>query len=173
MALTRNQKKNAIDLYQGLYKKSNNLCVVVWKSIPVVEYNKIRMMLDDVGSTAKVIKKRLFLKTFEDTISWIEISKVDWVLMSITSWSQDDYAWLKVINTINKKFKKEWKPYKFDYIWWIFDKTWKDWEYISWLATLPSKEESLSKFLYLLKYPIQSIAIAFDKIREKKESQTK
>lgn len=44
----------------------------------------------------------------------------------------------------------------------------KDAKYVTTLATLPSKEELLAKFLFLLKYPIQSFTIALDKIRQQK-----
>jgi ribosomal protein L10 len=40
------------------------------------------------------------------------------------------------------------------------------------LATIPSKEELISKLLYLLKFPIQGTASVLDKIREKKEKET-
>jgi len=36
------------------------------------------------------------------------------------------------------------------------------------LASIPSKEELIGKFLYLLKYPMQSTAAVLDQIAKKK-----
>jgi ribosomal protein L10 len=41
------------------------------------------------------------------------------------------------------------------------------------LASLPSKEELLSKFLYLLKYPIQSFAATLKQVADKKAAEGK
>jgi ribosomal protein L10 len=37
------------------------------------------------------------------------------------------------------------------------------------MANLPSKEEAVSKLLFLLNYPVQSFVRVLDAIREKKE----
>lgn len=170
MALTKKQKQSAIESYKKLLKGSKNISVVLGKWIPATEYNNIRMKLEETWAVAKVVKKRLFIKSFEK-IEGLEMPKVDGILMSICAQWEDEYAGLKAIATMNKLFRKEGKEYKFEYVGWIFENTRKSSEFVSRLATLPTKEESISKLLYLLQYPIQSIAIALDKIREKKENQ--
>jgi hypothetical protein len=46
----------------------------------------------------------------------LSIPKVDGVLMAVCGNGEDEYAGLKVINTMNKYFKKEGKEYKLEYI---------------------------------------------------------
>ena len=49
-----------------------------------------------------------------------------------------------------------------------YGNAWKDAAYVSELANIPSKEELVGKFLYLLKYPIQATAGVLDQIAKKK-----
>lgn len=68
----------------------------------------------------------------------------------------DEYAPLKVVANKNKEYQADKAiEYGFDYIGGWFDKQWFDGEYVSELANIPSKDELIGKFLYLLKYPMQ------------------
>jgi ribosomal protein L10 len=50
----------------------------------------------------------------------------------------------------------------------VFDKEWKDWAYVTELANTPTKEESLSKLVWLLNYPVQHFVATLDQIAKKK-----
>jgi ribosomal protein L10 len=62
---------------------------------------------------------------------------------------------LKIVENYKKEWKKEKAPSKLNYLWGWFDGAWQDAEYVSVLASLPSKEELVWKFLYMVKYPLQ------------------
>lgn len=69
---------------------------------------------------------------------------------------------------MNKVLKKAKRDYQFTYVGGWYEKGWKDAMYVETLAGLPSKEELLGKFLFLLKYPIQSFAATLKQVAEKK-----
>lgn len=80
----------------------------------------------------------------------------------------EDFAPLKVIQKMNKLYKTANARSSFTFLGGWYGKEWKDAEYVSQLASIPSKEELLGKLLFLLKTPVQSLAAVLDKIAEKK-----
>ena len=75
---------------------------------------------------------------------------------------------LKVISDYAKVVKKEWLPYKIEYVGWWMEKVWKEWSYVSEIANLPSKEELISKLLFLFKYPATTFAKVIDEVAKSK-----
>jgi len=79
----------------------------------------------------------------------------------------DMYAPLKVINKWRKNRKKDKLEYGFEYVGGWYDKQWKDSSYVGALADLPTKEELVAKFLFLLNHPVSSFARAMKAIADK------
>ena len=80
---------------------------------------------------------------------------------------EDEYAPLKVINKHTKAWKKAKQEFGFDYVGGWYEKIWKDATHVKELADLPSKEELVGKFLFLLNYPITSFARGLQAIADK------
>lgn len=115
----------------------------------------------------KVVKKRVFLKSLEGTdLEMIEIDTLADSVAIVVSY-EDDYAPLKAVNNHNKAFKKAKQEYGFDYLGGWFDGKRHDGEHVTELANIPSQEELISKLLYLIKYPLQSLAMVADQIAQK------
>jgi ribosomal protein L10 len=75
---------------------------------------------------------------------------------------------LKVVSKIMKDWKKKKVQYGFEYLWGWFDNDWKDSNYVKQLADMPSKEELVGKFMFMMNYPVQSFVQVLDQIAKKK-----
>lgn len=170
MALTRKEKGKLVDSYQWNIKWAKNVVFLQQFWIPVNDINRIRIDIDKEGGKLQVVKKRIFINHAKDaglnggTLDEIEGSAI--VLYSY----QDEFAPLKVIAKYVKQWKKEDKKYSFDYLWGWFDNEWKNKEYVTSLANLPSKAELVWKFLFLMNYPLTGFVRTLDQIKNKQEN---
>ena len=93
-------------------------------------------------------------------------------MMLYSSNEEEPHAPLSVINNFKKKWKKEKKKFEVEYVGGRYDKEWKDKEYVGELAGLPSKEELIGKFLYMLNHPVSSFARVLQAIADKDGEQS-
>jgi len=126
----------------------------------------MRKELHTVWASLKIVRKRLFLRSVKD--AWFQ--DVDHATLdgsiTILYAGEDEMAGLKVVNNYSKLLKKEGRG-SLSFLWAWMEKDWKDGDYISELANVPSKEELLSKLVYLLNYPVQSFAATLNQIADK------
>lgn len=172
MPLSKKAKTELVELYQKKLGDAQNVIVLKQTNITVNDINDLRIQTEEQSSQFNVVKKKVFLKSLEET--WyqsVDLSVLDWSIVLLYLNDAENYSPLKIIDKYIKKNKKEQKMWSFEFIGWWFDKSWKDSDYVQTLSTLPSKEELVSKLLYLLKFPIQWTAAVLDKIREKKETE--
>lgn len=168
MAITKAIKAKLMDDYKRNEEWAINIVALKQFAIPVNEINKVRIELAKVDCKINVVKKRIFWAQMKEFGYWnVELDILEGSIVALYSY-WDAFAWLKVV----EKFRKEWgkwkAKYEVNYIWWWFEKEWKDAEYVNNLATLPSKEELVWKLLYLMNYPLQSFVMALDQIGQKK-----
>lgn len=172
MALTKDQKAKLIEVYQGKIDQASNVVLLEQKGVPVNEVNEIRKLMSSTGWQMLIAKKRLFLQS-----SWkvgcedSNLLKIWWNLTVLFAW-EDEFAPLKAIYKVNKEFAKKKASYGYKYLGWWYWKIWKDAQYVEEMASLPSKEELVGKFLFLLKYPVQSFVAVLDQIKEKADAGT-
>ncbi len=172
MALTKKQKQVVLQGYIDVLKDAKNTVLVLQKWIGVNQSNQLRKNLVSTQTKAIVVRKRLFLRAMDELwMAQSDLWKVDWTIIAVSSMGEDEFAWLKEVHLMNKSFKKAWKKLQYEYLGWWYEKERKDAAYVSELATLPSKEELIGKFLFLLKYPIQSFTATLDQIRQKHETE--
>ena len=154
MALTKKEKRQLVESYEQLIKEADNIVVVNYESISVSTSVAMRKQFKQEGAFYKVVKKKVFARALEN--AWYEVD-LDKLPLSIAAlflkW--DGISTLKVVENYKKEWKKEKATSKMNYLWWWFDGQWKDAEYVKVLASLPSKEELVGKFLYMVKYPLQ------------------
>jgi large subunit ribosomal protein L10 len=170
MALTKKEKAKLIEIYKDLLEKSKNVVVMKQSGVPVNEMNRVRMDVYDSGWKMQVVKKRLFLRALKEIgYEDVDLKKFDGSIVVLYS-IDDEFKPLKAVNKIVKQWKKEKLPYQLEYLWWMYDRKWKDSEYVKDIAELPTKDELIAKFAFLIKYPVQAFVMDLKQIVEKKVS---
>lgn len=171
MALTRKEKKKLLDSYKELLEKSKNVVVMKQDSIPVNEINKVRMDVVDNWWKLQVVKKRLFLMALKESgYEQVDLNKLEGSVIVLYS-LDDEFKPLKALHKIIKWWKKNKAPYKLEYLGGFYDKQWKDADYVKDIAELPTKEELIGKFAFLIKFPVQAFAMNLKQIAEKKSEE--
>lgn len=154
MALTRKKKTELLSEYELLLKDTENIVALWYSNITVSESVSMRKQFKDQGALYKVVKKNIFAIAVKNTNYEIDLSNLP-SSISILFLNGEGIENLKVIEELQKRWKKEKSSSKLEYLGWWFSWEWKDSEYVATLAKLPSKEELVWKFLYMVKYPIQ------------------
>lgn len=172
MPLLKAQKKELAKTYAQQLQQGKNVTVLVFDKIPVNEVNALRMNVADAQWVLQVVKKRVFLKATEGVLDGLTLDQAGTTTMLLYSFNEaDEYAPLKAVQWMIKAWKKEKKEYVLWYIGWWFDKEWKQSAWVNELAWLPTKEELVWKFLFLLNHPVSSFARALQAIADKKASE--
>lgn len=172
MAISKKQKKELVQGYEGDLSSAVNVVILKQSGIPVNESNALRMSLAEMGGKLNIVRKRLFLRSLEAAgYQIVEHKDLDGAVVALYS-TTDEYAPLKEVQKYMKALKKAEKKYGFEYVGGWFDKEWKDAAYVQALATLPTKEELVGKFLFLLKHPVQKFVGTLDAIAKKDGAST-
>ena len=154
MALTKKEKVQLVSDYEQLIKDADNMVVVNYEAIPVSASVAMRKQFRNEWALYKVVKKKVFALAAKNAGLDVDVDNLtSSIAVLFLKW--DGISALKVIEWYKKEWKKEKAPSKLNYLWGWFDWKWEDAEYVSVLATLPSKEELVWKFLYMVKYPLQ------------------
>ncbi len=170
MAITKQQKFDLVSGYATDLAKAKNVVLVKQSGVPVNDSNALRMSLVDIGGKFSVVRKRLFLRSLADAgMETVAHELLDGAVVALYA-TEDEYAPMKELQKFLKAAKKADKQYSVEYVGGWFDKEWKDGAYVSALASLPSKEELVGKFLFLLKHPVQKFVGTLDAIAKKSGS---
>lgn len=168
MPLLRKQKIELASVYLKQMQQALNVVVLSMKGIPVNEMNNVRMDLDDAQWQLAIVKKRVLAKSLGDEFEAVSVDVLEGSVAVLYTHNETDvYAPLKVINKRRKSRKKDKLEYGFEYVGGWYEKQWKDSLYVGTLADLPTKEELVAKFLFLLNHPVSSFARAMKAIADK------
>ena len=168
MALTKERKKQLVEEYKKLLEDAKNVVVMKQSAIPVNEINSVRMAIAEDWGKLQVVKKRLFLRALKET--WyedVDLNVLEGSVIVLYS-LEDEFKPLKALNKIIKKWKKDKQPYVLEYIGGYYEKWWKDADYVKSVAELPTKDELIGQFAFLLKWPVQAFAMNLKQIAESK-----
>lgn len=170
MAITREKKQNLIKQYVQDLKEAKNLVIFKQSGLSVATDADIRREVRETDWKYNVVRKRLFLRALKEA-GYPEVSLDQIPGSAVAVYSRwDEYAPLKVINKYSKEFDKDKKiDTKFEFLWGWFDNEWKDSDYVNEIANIPSREDLLSKLVWIFNYPVQSVASVLDQIAKKKE----
>jgi len=169
MAINKEKKQSLIKEYVQDLQEAKNLVIVKQSWLLVSKDAEVRKNIRGENGKFNVIRKRLFIRALKEAgYPEITLDQIPWSAVAVyAKW--DEYTPLKVINKYLKDFQKEKEPTSsFEFLGWYFDKEWKDSSYVNELANIPSREELLSKLVWLFNYPIQSLTSVLDQIAKKK-----
>ena len=160
-----NQKKAEVKELAEKMQNAKLILLTEYRGINVADDTKLRKDLREAKGTSKVVKNNILKRALDMNGE----NGLDEMLVGPNTviYSKEDYlAPLKVVY----KFSKANENYviKGGYI----DGELKSLEEIMQLATLPSREELLSKLAGSLLQTIAKLAVALDQVKGKKESET-
>lgn len=171
MALTKKQKQVLIDEYTSIITSGKDIVLIEQQWLPVGKVVEFKKELAATAGVSRIVKKRLILQTAEKNgKEAVDVGTLNGSLLALVM-DNEDFAPLKSIVKMNKSFKKLGAKYGYSFLGGWYGDVWKDAAQVSELANIPSKEELVGKFLYLLKYPMQATAGVLDQIAKKKESE--
>ncbi|MDD3262502.1 MAG: 50S ribosomal protein L10 [Candidatus Absconditabacteria bacterium] len=167
MAITKDKKKELLKQYVEDLKNAGSTYIVNQSGISVDVSTKIRKEMKLTDAKFNVLRKRLFLRAVEEAgLEKVDLESLQGATVAIFA-KNEDFTPLKIISKYSKGFEKAGEKSSFGFLGGWTEKKWQDGTYVSELANIPSKEELLSKFIYLLKYPVQSFACVLDQVAKK------
>lgn len=161
MALTKTKKSELIEKYKDILNKSKTLVYVKFKGMSVKDTETLRKELYKDGIAYNVVKKTLWERAINSkNISGDKPEVLE--EMAVIS-GEDLLSPARIANDFAKKHKKV-----FSIIGGIFDGIFKDQKSMIEIATIPSREVLISQIAFLLKSPMQRLAIGINEVAKKK-----
>jgi large subunit ribosomal protein L10 len=161
MALKKEKKVELINLYENALKNSKSAVYVSFKGLPVSKQEGLRKKLFAEQMNYTVVKKSLWDRA-------TSASKIRGEAPAVTAemavlWGNDLLAPARIANDFVKLNKK-----KMAILGGIFDGAFRDANGMLEIANIPPREVLLSQLAYLLKSPMQRIAIAVSEVAKNK-----
>jgi len=161
MALKKAKKAELIDSYTNALKASKSAVYVKFRGLPVGQTMELRSSLFGENVHYTVVKKTLWARATQAVGIKGEAPQVGEELAVV--WGDDLLAPARLAYEFGKTHKDS-----FGILGGIFDGEYKDAKAMMEIATIPPREVLLSQLAYLLKSPMQRIAIAINAVAEKK-----
>lgn len=161
MPITRKKKEEIYEKLQSGLKDSTSAVLVNFHGLLVAEVTELRKKLREAGIKYVVAKKTLARKAFAEQNYKGDMPELKGELA--VAWGDDAIAPAREINDFEKKFKG-----KVSILGGIFEGEYKDRDAMKSIATIPTREVLLSQIAYLLKSPMQRLAIAVSEVAKKK-----
>lgn len=161
MAISKQKKQ---EIYAGLeagLKGAETAVFVNFHGLTVADATELRKKLRESGVSYTVAKKTITKKVLEKMGYKGEIPTLSGELA--IAYGTDQIAPAREINEFEKKFQN-----KVSILGGIFEGAFKDREGMKIIASIPPREVLLSQIAYLLKSPMQRLAIAVSEVAKKK-----
>lgn len=161
MALTKAKKAELIDSYTNALKSAKTAVYVKFKGLPVGQTMELRGKLFDEKTHYTVVKKTLWKRATDALGIKGEAPEVGGELAVV--WGEDLLAPARLAYDFQKTHKES-----FAILGGIFDGEFKDQKAMLSIATIPPKEVLLSQLAFLLKSPMQRLAVGLKAVADKK-----
>ena len=161
MPTTRKKKEETLEKLTDGLKGAVSAVFVNFHKLLVAEATELRKKLREGGIKYSVIKKTLAKRALAGQSYKGEAPKFDGELA--IAWGDDLIAPAREINEFEKKFKN-----KIKILGGIFEREYKDRDWMKSIAMIPTREVLLSQIAYLLKSPMQRFAIAVSEVAKRK-----
>ncbi len=161
MPVSKAKKKEILEkLSEGL-KKAQTVVFANFHGLTVGETTELRKGLREKGVSYMVAKKTLANKVLSEKGYKGEVPALSGELA--IAWGEDQIAPAQGVAEFQKKFEK-----RISILGGVFEGEYKGVEMMQEIASIPPKEVLLSKIAFLLKSPMQRIAIAVNEVAKKK-----
>ncbi len=157
MALTKNKKKELIDEYGKILDNAKTFVYVKFKGLNVKDTESIRKQLYKEGIKYNVVKKTLWNRAV-DTRKYSGEKPVINEEMAVIS-GEDMLTPARLANDFSKLHKNI-----FSIVGGVFDGVFQSEVEMKSIATIPSREVLISQIAFLLKSPIQRLAIGLNEV---------
>lgn len=161
MAISKDKKKSVVASFNDMLSGASSVAFVKFNKLTVKEANALRRSLRAEGVTYKVGKKTLLRRVLGDLGIKGELPELEGEIAVAAS--TDALAPARVVYEFQKTHKE-----MISLVGGVFEGEYKDKEAMLSIATIPSREVLLSQIAYLLKSPIQRLAIAVNEVSKQK-----
>lgn len=157
------EKEVLLKEFEDLLDNYSDFFILDNKGLSVADFSELRESLKEGDAICRVVKNRVFKIALKNK----KIKDLDNFFVGFNGvvFSNESIKAAKTISSFVEK-KNEKVSIKAGYS----EKKIVNVEYIEELSRLLTKEELIAKLLWLLNYPVQSLAIVLDKIAKQKES---
>lgn len=161
MAITKDKKASIIADFASMLKDAQSAAFVQFKGLTVKDANALRRALRAEGVSYKVGKKTLLKRVLSDMGIEGELPALDGEIAVAAS--SDLLAPARAVFEFAKTHKEQ-----VSLVGGIFEGTFKDQASMMSIATIPPREVLLSQIAFLLKSPLQRLAIAVNEVAKTK-----
>ena len=158
--ITKDKKSLIIKELENSLKDTNSIVFVNFHKITVAQVNKLRRQLGEEGTGYKVAKKTLLKRVLDGKYEG-ELPILDGEIA--IAYGNDLIAPARGVNQFEKENKGSLKI-----VGGVFEGKYMNAEEMLAIATIPTREVLLSQIAYLLKSPMQRLAIGVKAVAEKK-----
>jgi large subunit ribosomal protein L10 len=161
MPISRQKKEEIYSKLDKGLKASASVVFVNFHGLLVSDLTVLRKIMRDAGITYVVAKKTIASKVLAEQGYKGELPELKGELAVV--YGADQLAPAREISDFEKKFKG-----KISILGGVFEGEYKDATAMKAIANIPSREVLLSQIAYLLKSPIQRLAIAVNELSKQK-----
>lgn len=161
MPISKQKKSEIFTNLEANLKGAESLVFVNFHGLKVAEITELRKALREAGVSYTVVKKTIAKKILEKSGYKGEIPTLSGELA--IAYSADQIAPAREVNNFEKKFDK-----RVSILGGVFESAYKDRDGMKVIASIPSREVLLSQIAFLLKSPLQRLAIAVSEVAKKK-----
>lgn len=161
MALKKAKKIELIDTYTNAIKASKSMVYVKFKGLPVKDTLELRKALFGENIHYSVVKKTLWTRALTSVGIKGDAPIIGEELAVV--WGEDLLAPARLAYEFSKTHKEN-----FGILGGVFEGTFKSGVEMMQIATIPSREVLLSQLAYLLKSPLQRLAVGLNQVASKK-----
>ena len=161
MALSKNKKSELIEKYSNILDNAKTFVYVNFKGLTVKDTEALRKKLYAENISYNVVKKTLWNRAVDAKKLSGEKPEIG-VEMAVIA-GEDLLAPARIANDFSKEHKG-----LFSIVGGIFDGIFKDEKSMMEIATIPAREVLLSQLAFLLKSPMQRLAIGINEVAKKK-----
>lgn len=161
MALSKDKKQSVVASFADMLKDAQSVAFVQFKGLSVKDTVVLRRSLRAAGVSYKVGKKTLIKRVLADMGIAGDMPELAGEIAVAAS--TDALAPAREIYDFQKSHKEQ-----IALVGGIFEGMYKDQATMMSLATIPSREVLLSQIAYLLKSPMQRLAIAVNEVAKTK-----
>lgn len=161
MAITRKKKEEISSKLEDGFSKSKSIVLVEFKGLTVAEVTELRRQLRSLGVSYVVAKKTLTKRALDKQAYKGEVPALTGEIS--VAFGEDLLVPAREVFEFEKKFKN-----KLHIIGGVFDGEYKDSDSMTRIAMIPSREVLLSQIAFLLKSPMQRLAIGVNEVAKAK-----